>query len=148
MIPHPDLIGEVESAISDGDAERRAALLSRITDLFVLGSDRLTDTHVALFDEVMCRLAAEIEVSARAALARRLANVPNAPLKIIHGLAFDDVVDVACAVLAIPSASMMRRLSRTRGRRASSTCSPSRSDGSSMQPSPTFWSNAAIRKCC
>ena len=90
MVQYPDLIGEVESAISDGDPERRAALLSRITDLFVLGSNRFTETHVALFDDVMCRLAAEIEVSARAALAKRLADDPNAPLKIIYGLAFDD----------------------------------------------------------
>ena len=99
MVQYPDLIGEVESAISDGDPERRAALLSRITDLFVLGSNRFTETHVALFDDVMCRLAAEIEVSARAALAKRLADDPNAPLKIIYGLAFDDAVDVACPVL-------------------------------------------------
>ena len=96
---YSDLIGEVESAISDGDPERRAALLSQITDLFVLGSNRFTETHVALFDDVMCRLAAEIEVSARAALAKRLADDPNAPLKIIYGLAFDDAVDVACPVL-------------------------------------------------
>ena len=53
-----------------------------------------------MFDDVILRLAAEIEAKARAKLARRLAPVANAPAKVIRSLAFDDDSAVACPVLS------------------------------------------------
>src|SRR5450631_815752 len=49
--------------------------------------------------EVIGRLADEIEVAARAQLAKRLARADHAPANIIRKLAFDDSIDVAGTVL-------------------------------------------------
>lgn len=95
-----NLISELEEALSKGSAERRIKTLHRVTDLFVFGSGHFSGDHIAVFDVVFARLIAEIEVSARAALADRLAGVPNAPPNAIRTLAFDDAIDVAGPVLA------------------------------------------------
>jgi uncharacterized protein (DUF2336 family) len=93
------LINEVENAIATGSVERRHAALRRVTDLFLVGSEQYSDDEIAVFDDVIIRLAAEIELSARSLLALRLAPVPNAPPKTIHALAFDDAIEVARPVL-------------------------------------------------
>ena len=64
------------------------------------GSRRYSDDQVALFDDVLLRLAAEIELKARAKLAQRLAWVNNAPPRLIRSLAFDEAIDVARPVLS------------------------------------------------
>jgi len=94
-----NLINELEEALSKGSAERRSKTLNRVTDLFVFGSGHFSDDHVAVFDVVFARLMSDIEASARAALAGRLAAVPNAPPTAIRTLAFDDAIDVAGPVL-------------------------------------------------
>jgi uncharacterized protein (DUF2336 family) len=94
------LINEVENAISTGSIERRSAALRRVTDLFIVGAEQYSDDEIALFDDVITRLAMEIELSARALLALRLAPIPNAPPKTIRALAFDDAIEVARPVLA------------------------------------------------
>jgi len=93
-------IDELEEALSNGSTERRISTLQRVTDLFVFGSGHFSEDHVALFDGVFSRLIADIEISARAALAHRLAAISNAPLTVIRTLAFDDAIDVAGPVLA------------------------------------------------
>jgi uncharacterized protein (DUF2336 family) len=93
------LINEVENAIATGSVERRNAALRGVTDLFIMGSEQYSDDEIALFDDVIIRLAAEIELSARSLLAVRLAPIPNAPPKIIRALAFDDAIEVARPVL-------------------------------------------------
>jgi uncharacterized protein (DUF2336 family) len=94
------LINEVENAIATGSVERRNTALRRVTDLFLVGAEQYSDDEIALFDDVIIRLAAEIELSARSLLAVRLAPVPNAPPKTIRALAFDDAIEVARPVLA------------------------------------------------
>jgi uncharacterized protein (DUF2336 family) len=94
------LINEVENAIATGSVERRNTALRRVTDLFLVGSEQYSDDEIALFDDVIIRLAAEIELSARSLLAVRLAPIPNAPPKTIRALAFDDAIEVARPVLA------------------------------------------------
>jgi uncharacterized protein (DUF2336 family) len=93
------LVNEVENAVTTGSAERRHAALRSVTDLFIMGSQQYSDDEIALFDDVIIRLAAEIELSARSLLAVRLAPIPNAPPKIIRALAFDDAIEVARPVL-------------------------------------------------
>jgi len=93
------IITEVENAIATGSVERRDSALRRVTDLFLVGSEQYSDDEIALFDDVIIRLAADIELSARSLLALRLAPVPNAPPKIIRELAFDDAIEVARPVL-------------------------------------------------
>ena len=99
MSANLNFIGEVENAIANGSVSRRTQILGRVTELFVAGATRLSDEEVALFDDVITRLAVEIEISARALLSIRLAPIPNAPPRTIRTLAFDDAIEVAAPVL-------------------------------------------------
>jgi uncharacterized protein (DUF2336 family) len=92
-------IRELDVAVTDVAPERRAHVLGQVTDLFVLHAETYSAEEIALFDDVIARLAAEIEVEARMLLAHRLAKVANAPRNVIRMLAFDDCVDVASPVL-------------------------------------------------
>lgn len=94
------LIDELEDIIGNNEIGRRAEVLRRVTDLFVSGSAELSSEQVALFDEVMCRLAAEVDKSARAAFGHRLAAIAPAPPNVIRNLAFDDEIEVAGPVLS------------------------------------------------
>lgn len=94
-----NLISELEEALSQGSADRRIKTLRRVTDLFVFGSAHFSPDHVALFDGVFSHLIADVELSAREALAQQLAPVANAPANIIRTLAFDDAITVAGPVL-------------------------------------------------
>lgn len=93
------LVADIERAISDHSVSRRAESLQHVTDLFVLRAADYSEEQIALFDDVISRLAAEIEASARALLARRLAVVPNAPRGIVEFLASDDDIEVARPIL-------------------------------------------------
>lgn len=95
----PALIREVDDAIARGDGSRRADQLRRVTDLFLRDATALTDEQIDLFDVVIARLAAAIEARARAELAERLADAPNAPRGVVRSLAHDDI-SVARPVLA------------------------------------------------
>ena len=52
------LVNEVENAVTTGSAERRHAALRSVTDLFIMGSPQYSDDEIALFDDVIIRLAA------------------------------------------------------------------------------------------
>jgi uncharacterized protein (DUF2336 family) len=88
---------DLEEAVSRGTPESRARALWHTTDLMIAG--RFSDDEIWTFGEVVTRLADEIEVAARAQLAERLARFDQAPLNIIHKLAFDDAIEVAGPVL-------------------------------------------------
>ncbi len=92
-------VNEVEQAVASGDASRRASVLRRVTDLFVEQSSVLNVGQVTVFDEVIWRLARNIELKARAELSDRLADVVNAPRRIVRELAFDDSIQVSRPVL-------------------------------------------------
>jgi uncharacterized protein (DUF2336 family) len=94
-----NLLSRVDDAIASGSLGRRAEMLRHVTDLFVIGSPQCTDEDVAVFDSVFTRLAAEIEIAARALLATRLAPIPNAPPITVRALALDDAIEVAGPVL-------------------------------------------------
>lgn len=93
------LIDELEDALPSRTMAERANVLRRITDLFLFGSAKRSDAEIAVFDDVMTRLAAEIETSVRAELARRLATIPNVPPNLIRKLASDAAIEVAGPVL-------------------------------------------------
>jgi uncharacterized protein (DUF2336 family) len=99
MTARQELIDELESAIARRSLNSRATTLQYVTDLFVGHAANYTEEQVALFDDVLSRLSVEIELSARAQLARRLAPIPNAPRTLIRELAFDDAIEVAGPVL-------------------------------------------------
>ena len=90
---------ELDEAVSRGTPESRKRALWHTTDLMIAG--RYSDDEIWTFGEVIGRLADEIEVAARAQLARRLARFDRAPVNIIHKLAFDDEIEVAGPVLRV-----------------------------------------------
>jgi uncharacterized protein (DUF2336 family) len=93
------LIPELEDVLQHGSPAKRADTLRRITELFIDGCSRYDTGHVGLFDDVLSSLIVEIETKTLAELARRLAPVSNAPLKVIRRLARDDDITVAGPVL-------------------------------------------------
>jgi uncharacterized protein (DUF2336 family) len=93
------ILHDIQAAIADGAVDDRGALLRHVTDLFVVGAREHSAAEVARFDDVFSSLVVEMETSARAFLALRLAPVRSAPPNIIRILAFDDDVDVACPIL-------------------------------------------------
>jgi uncharacterized protein (DUF2336 family) len=94
------VLQEIKAAIEGGSVGDRGALLRHVTDLFIVGSAEHSAGDISLFDSVFNQLVAEIETSARAFLAARLAPLQSAPLNIMRRLAFDDEVDVAGPVLS------------------------------------------------
>lgn len=99
MTEHLALIEELNNAIATGTVRRHAELVRRLSDLFIFGATDYSDDQIALFDDVFARLVATIEVSARAALARRLAKTSLAPPAVSRLLAFDDAIEVAGPML-------------------------------------------------
>jgi uncharacterized protein (DUF2336 family) len=95
------LIDELEEAMASGDQRRWTMALERVTDLFIAGSGSYSHAQVGVFDDVLVRLAEEIEVTARARLAHRLAAISNAPPKLIRRLAVDEAITVAGPILSL-----------------------------------------------
>jgi uncharacterized protein (DUF2336 family) len=98
VVAQQSLIDELEEAIAKDDLQRRAVVMRRLTDLFVVDGAGRPEEHVALFDDVMSRLIIAIDKSARAEFGELLARHPNAP-KTSRLLALDDEIAVAAPVL-------------------------------------------------
>jgi uncharacterized protein (DUF2336 family) len=88
----PKLIKELEASIAHGSSGRRGETLRRVTDLFLLDPEALSEQQVDVFDLVITRLAHAIEMRARAELSERLAGIPNAPRGVVRSLAHDQIV--------------------------------------------------------
>ena len=95
------LIPELEQIVQRGSRDKRVETLQRITSLFLDGASTYKDEHVDLFDRVFGLLIAEIETKARAELSIHLAPVPNAPVKVLRALAYDDDIAVAGPILKL-----------------------------------------------
>jgi uncharacterized protein (DUF2336 family) len=93
------LVDDLIGVVAAGNVKKRLRVLQRITDLFVAGSRSYSGEHIALFDDVLQRLTADVEVKARARLAHKLAAIDCAPPKTIRTLAFDNEIQVAAPVL-------------------------------------------------
>lgn len=93
------IVSELEAALDAGAAARRCEILAQVTDLFLEGAEDFSEDQVGVFDDIMELLIRRIEAEARVKLARRLAPIANAPLNVIHLLAFDDDIEVARPVL-------------------------------------------------
>jgi uncharacterized protein (DUF2336 family) len=92
-------IREIDAAVAHVAPDRRAQMLGQVMELFLVHAHQFSEEEIALFDDVITRLALDIEVEARIALSQRLANLPNAPRNAIRMLAFDDDAAVAAPVL-------------------------------------------------
>jgi len=98
--PSENLIEELQAALSHGTVARRVETLRRVTDLFVGNAVDYSDDHIRVFDDVFQCLIEQIEISARALLAERLAPIASAPPQIIRTLALDEVIEVSGPVLS------------------------------------------------
>ena len=94
-----NLVDELEGILASKNISRRAEILRRVTDLFVVGSGRFSEDQVELFDDVMGKLVENVERAARTQFGACLAKLSDAPTKIIRQLAFDDAIEVAGPVL-------------------------------------------------
>ena len=99
LVESRSLLDELVSPVAGATAKHRHKIIDRVTDLFAAGSRSYSDEQISLFDDVLRRLTADIEVKARATLAHRLAVIDNAPPVLIRSLAFDDAIEVAEPVL-------------------------------------------------
>jgi len=95
-----NLLEELQASLAHGTVARRVETLRRVTDLFVGNAVDYSDDHIRVFDDVFQCLIAQIETSARALLAERLAPVADAPPEIIRTLALDEVIEVSGPVLS------------------------------------------------
>jgi uncharacterized protein (DUF2336 family) len=95
------LLGELQDALRNGNVARRVETLRRVTDLFILSADNYSDDQIDIFDDVFHYLIKQIETSAKALLANRLAPIPKAPPQLMYTLAFDDLIEVAAPVLSM-----------------------------------------------
>lgn len=112
------LLEELQTALSHGTVAHRVETLRRVTDLFMDNAVDYSDDHVRVFDDVFQCLIEQIETSARALLAERLAPIAAAPPKIIRTLALDEVIEVSGPVLSkserLDEATLIR-IASTRG---------------------------------
>jgi uncharacterized protein (DUF2336 family) len=99
MNAQENLIDQLESVLASKDLSKRADILRQVTDLFAHGSGKFSEDQIELFDDVMGILVGQIETAARAAFGSRLAQLADAPGKVIRTLAFDDAIEVAGPVL-------------------------------------------------
>jgi uncharacterized protein (DUF2336 family) len=93
------LVRDVEHAVGGHDEVKRVRMLRSVTELFFAEADRLAEDQVGVFDEVIVRLAEEIDRLARIDLARRIGSTDKGPRKTIRSLALDRDPDVAAPVL-------------------------------------------------
>src|SRR5438105_3008379 len=116
--PSENLLDELQAALSHGTVARRVETLRRVTELFVYNSVDYSDDHMRLFDDVFQCLIEQIETSAKALLADRLAPIAAAPPGIIRTLALDEAIEVAGPVLTkserLDEATLIE-IARTRG---------------------------------
>jgi uncharacterized protein (DUF2336 family) len=113
-----NLLEELQTALSHGTVARRVETLRRVTDLFVGNAVDYSDDHIRLFDDVFQCLVEQIETSARALLADRLAPIAAAPPQIIRTLALDEVIEVSGPVLSKSERldeTTLIEIARTRG---------------------------------
>ena len=88
---------ELDRAILTGTPESRERALWHATDMLMVG--RFTDEEIWVFGGIIGKLAAEIELAARAKLAAKLSRIDHAPRNVVNELASDDSIDVAGPLL-------------------------------------------------
>ncbi len=99
MNSQPNLIDQLEDILSSKDVSRRAEILKKVTDLFVLGSGKFSEDQIELFDNVMGKLLENIERAARVQFGSRIARLSDAPRNVVRVLASDAAIEVAGPVL-------------------------------------------------
>src|SRR5437868_7675248 len=93
------LIAELDSAVKGGSPQRRVNILRQVTDLFLSDADRLNETQISVFDDVLVELIEQVEARTLAHLSDALSEIDMAPRDAVRKLAFHDDASVATPVL-------------------------------------------------
>ncbi|MGD2133002.1 MAG: DUF2336 domain-containing protein [Maricaulaceae bacterium] len=99
MSTSPNTLNQLVDLASERSSEKRRDLLRELSGLF-LESEEI-NTHGAsreIADDIFVSLLSEVEASARAELAERFADHPNAPVELVNELA-RDMIEVARPIL-------------------------------------------------
>jgi len=91
-------LAELDEAVARGNPESCLRALWHAADILIAGT--YSEEQIWTFGEVIGRLAQEIETSARAKLAGKLACSRNAPFALTRQMASDDCIDVAWPILS------------------------------------------------
>jgi uncharacterized protein (DUF2336 family) len=86
------ILADLESAIASHSEDQKAQTMIRVTDLFLARADEYSDDQVSVFDVVIGRLAAGVDVKRRVELAERLADLIKAPHGVVRQLALDELI--------------------------------------------------------
>jgi uncharacterized protein (DUF2336 family) len=104
------------SLASEPSSTRRRELLREVTDMFFTVEDGHGQAEMSLFDDVLTKLAGDMEEAVRAELAQRMAEAPAPPKRLISGLAADTIT-VAQPVLesSVLPEDVQLHIARTKG---------------------------------
>ena len=94
------LIAEFEAALQRVTSQRRARMLLNIADLFVAVSDRIGDTEIAMFDNLLLGQFGITDHATLVTLSQRLSTVANAPPNLIEKFASNASAAIAGPVLS------------------------------------------------
>jgi uncharacterized protein (DUF2336 family) len=89
------LIVELDSALSRAPAAWRTTTLRRVTDLFLVDAASYTDDQVAVFDDVISHLIEKADRKVLVELSNQLAQIKNAPARVVGALARNPDVAIA-----------------------------------------------------
>jgi len=93
------LIVELDAAVSKASESWRSELLRRVTDLLIGSLDSYSKDQIAIFDDILVRLAENAEPAALVELSTRLAPLAAAPVYVINSLARNENWTIASPVL-------------------------------------------------
>jgi uncharacterized protein (DUF2336 family) len=93
------LIAELDEAVNGRSSERRVQILRQVTDLFLSDADRLNETQIGVFDDVLLRLTERVEARTLARLSDALSEIDMAPREVVRRLAFHEDASVASPIL-------------------------------------------------
>lgn len=89
--PPKTRLADLLTLAQEPSSERRRELLREVTDLFFVTVEHHDDRQQALFDDVMSKLAADMEAEVREELSRRVSTSERAPRTLVRALACDDL---------------------------------------------------------
>lgn len=101
MSVRTSLIADLEDAVANGTSEKRVETLRRVTSLYLVDSERLSEEQIQVFDEVLSHLIVRMESRALVELSERLAPITNAPIDVVQSLARNDEIAVAGPILSM-----------------------------------------------
>ena len=97
------LIVELDAAVSKASESWRSELLHRVTDILIGSLDTYSKDQIAIFDDILVRLAENAEPSALVELSTKLAPLAAAPVYVINTLARNENWTIAGPVLETSS---------------------------------------------